>query len=284
MRSASDVVCSTLTSLTKLRDNPVTDQLTFINQTRGDDNCQAQFVTPDATAGSNDDTRQRQSFCIEARRQALVALALASRLLSSASPQAAKLTKGAGPAAAALRHAQVQEGQSAGRPRPGLCRLLALSQVRPAGRDHPGIRQLAAHPRCRRHRGLGVPVAAVRRAHRHRRALDARQGRRTSSSTCAPMRATAAKSSPSCSRASSSSSIECNGEWCHAEANGRRGLGEPGRDLGCLSRRGLYKIMPICSSAACLSGTCMRGPICWITSPAARLPRRPQSASSKPLV
>ena len=68
-------------------------------------------------------------------------------------------------AGAALRQPQIRSRQCARRPRQGPGRGLGLHPPRPAGGNHRRIRELAAHSRPRRHRGLGLPLAAVGQAH-----------------------------------------------------------------------------------------------------------------------
>ena len=68
----------------------------------------------------------------------------------------------------ALRQPQDRSGQCARWPGQGPRRRLDLHEGRLAGRDHRRVRELAAHPRLRRHRRLGLSLAAVGQAHRDR--------------------------------------------------------------------------------------------------------------------
>ena len=70
------------------------------------------------------------------------------------------------PAGAALRQPQVRPGQRARRAGPRTTTSPGSTPAPAAGRDHRRIRELAAHPRLRRRRGLGLPLAAVGQAHR----------------------------------------------------------------------------------------------------------------------
>ncbi len=66
---------------------------------------------------------------------------------------------------AAFRFAQGRQDQCAARSLERASGRLGVSAQGTAGRDHRRIRELAAHPRQRRGRGLGLSEHAVRQAH-----------------------------------------------------------------------------------------------------------------------
>ena len=92
---------------------------------------------------------------------------------------------------------------------------LGLYPRRPAGRDHRRIRELAAHPRLGRRRGLGLPLAAVGPAYR---GCVQRRRRRTPWCRSTRSRIRTGRSWRSCRPALLGAVKSCTGGWCRVTA------------------------------------------------------------------
>ena len=89
--------------------------------------------------------------------------------------QARRAHGGKRPAGAALRQPQGIDGSTSGSAPARITRRLDLREAGPADRGHPGIRQLAPHPRFGRTGRLGVPEPSLGKTHRGRRAMEERR-------------------------------------------------------------------------------------------------------------
>ena len=106
---------------------------------------------------------------------------------------------------------------------------------RPAGRDHRRVRELAAHPRLRRRRRLGLPLAAVGQAHRAWCTLEGEE-RSARRSTPSPTRTARVTARAAVRRARHGQALRRDG-WCRFAGDGFDGWIAAGAAVGRLSER-----------------------------------------------
>ena len=119
-------------------------------------------------------------------------------------------------AGAALCQRQGGPGQCPRRAGQGPRRFVGLHPRRLAGRNHRRVRELAAHPRLRRRRRLGLPFDAVGKAHRGGAAESEERSRAALRQARRAQRRRRRDCSPACSARSSS----CTGTWCRFVGDG----------------------------------------------------------------
>ena len=191
----------------------------------------------------------------------------ASRCVSClpASRPAPPMTQ-ARPRARAARPACRCRASSASNPTRSMCAkgpstdqaiVWVFSPRRAARRGDRRIRQLAARPRQRRRRRLGVPQPAQRAAHRARLALDQDAGKRAALFAQVDR---ARAPSPSSQPSVLGNVLSCDGEWCELSVDDYSGYRPAGQAVGRLSRRGgeVAALTSACGSATRRTSTSTR--------------------------